>query len=172
VACDISLESSWWGLQLWFRPHFNSRSARKVMGPKIVRVPTLVISGLPFGSLGTKCHLDVGLMERHIVYYKGESGDFPQVRVVMSLVSSSCPWVVLAPKVFQLCINHLVLILCRSMWVNEVWQFFVVPSRSSSTPLYPSKVLRVRECAQFLILSLFFVWDSHLIPSRSRERIN
>jgi len=28
-------------------------------------------------------------MERHIVYYKGESGGFPQVRAVMSLVSSN-----------------------------------------------------------------------------------
>jgi len=25
----------------------------------------------------TKCHLDVGLMERHIIYYKGEGGGFP-----------------------------------------------------------------------------------------------
>jgi len=29
--------------------------------------PTLGILGLPFGSLKTKCHLDVGLVERHIV---------------------------------------------------------------------------------------------------------
>jgi hypothetical protein len=26
----------------------------------------------------------VGLMERHIVYYKGEGGGFPQVRAVMN----------------------------------------------------------------------------------------
>ncbi len=47
------------------------------------------ISGLPFGSLGTKCHLDVGLVERHKVYYKGEGVDFPQVQVVVSFVSLS-----------------------------------------------------------------------------------
>jgi hypothetical protein len=40
---------------------------------------------------GTKCHLDVGLMERHKVYYKGEGGGFPQVRAVVSLVSPSLP---------------------------------------------------------------------------------
>jgi len=34
-------------------------------------VPTLAISRLPFGNHGTKCHLDVGLVERHKVYYKG-----------------------------------------------------------------------------------------------------
>jgi len=30
-------------------------------------------------------------MERHIVHYKGEGGGFPQVRVVVSLVSLSLP---------------------------------------------------------------------------------
>jgi hypothetical protein len=52
-------------------------------------VPILAISGLPLGSLETKCHLDVGLVERHKVYYKGEGGGFPQVRAVVSLVSLS-----------------------------------------------------------------------------------
>jgi len=47
--------------------------------PKVAGVPSLRISGLPLGSSGTKCHLDVGLLERHIVYYKGEGGGFPQV---------------------------------------------------------------------------------------------
>jgi len=34
------------------------------------------ISGLSFGSPKTKCHLDVSLVERHIVYYKGKGGGF------------------------------------------------------------------------------------------------
>jgi len=53
------------------------------MGPQSARVPSL-------GSL-TKCHLDVGLVERHRVYYKGEGGGFPQVRAMMSLVNPSLP---------------------------------------------------------------------------------
>jgi hypothetical protein len=61
------------------------------MGPKVVGVPTLGISGFPFGSLGTKCHLGVGPLTKHIVYYKREGGGFPQVRVVVSLVSSNLP---------------------------------------------------------------------------------
>ncbi len=69
------------------------------------------ISGLTLGSLGTKSHLNVAPVERHIVYYKGESGGFPQVWAVVSLVSPNCPWLVLAPKVLQLCTNHLVLVL-------------------------------------------------------------
>jgi hypothetical protein len=50
----------------------------KLWGPKVARVPTLGILGLPFGSFETKCHLDVGLMERYRVYYKGEGGGFPK----------------------------------------------------------------------------------------------
>jgi hypothetical protein len=52
-----------------------------------VGVLTLAISGFSFGSHGTKCHLDVDLVERHIVYYKGEGGGFPQVRAVVSFVN-------------------------------------------------------------------------------------
>jgi hypothetical protein len=99
------------------------------------------------GVLRQKCHLDVAPMERRKEYYKGEGGGFPQVQAAVSLVSPSCPWLVLAPKVLQLCINNLVLVLCRSMWVSEACEFFLVPSRSSNTPLYPFLVLRAKECA-------------------------
>jgi hypothetical protein len=51
----------------------------KLCTPKVAKVPTLGISGFPFGSLEIKCHLDVGLVERHKVYYKGEGDGFPQV---------------------------------------------------------------------------------------------
>jgi len=87
----------------------------KLWGSKVAEIPILAISGLPLGSPGTKSHLDVGFVERHIIYYKGEGGGFPQVRAVVSLVSPSCPWLVLTPKVFQLCTKHLVLVLCNSL---------------------------------------------------------
>jgi hypothetical protein len=51
---------------------------KKLWDPKVAGVPTLAISGLPFGSSGTKCHMDVGLVERHKVYYKGEGGGYPK----------------------------------------------------------------------------------------------
>jgi len=63
----------------------------KLWGPKVIGVPTLVISGLPLGSLETKSHLDVGLVERHRMYYKRGGGGFPQVRAMVSLVSSNLP---------------------------------------------------------------------------------
>ncbi len=47
------------------------------------------------GNPETKCHLDVGFVQRHKVYYKEEGGGFPQVQAVVSLVNLSllvaCP---------------------------------------------------------------------------------
>jgi hypothetical protein len=51
----------------------------KLWCPKVMGLPTLVISGLSSGSLETKSHLDVGPMGSHKVYYKGEGGGFPQI---------------------------------------------------------------------------------------------
>jgi hypothetical protein len=65
----------------------------KLWVPKVVRVPTLTISGLPLGSPRTKSHLDVSLVERHRIYYKRNGGDFPQVRAVVNLVNLSLPMV-------------------------------------------------------------------------------
>jgi hypothetical protein len=92
----------------------------KLWRPKVAKIPTLAISGLPLGSPETKNHLDVSPLKRCRVYYKGEVGGFPQVRAVVSLVCLCCLWLVLTPKVFQLCTNHLVLVLCKPMWVSGV----------------------------------------------------
>jgi len=63
----------------------------KLWGPKVAGVPTLAISRFPFGSPETKCHLDVSLVERHKIYYKGEGGGFPQVQTMVSLVNLNLP---------------------------------------------------------------------------------
>ncbi len=47
--------------------------------------------GLLLGSLETKNHSDVGAVERHQVYYMEESGGFPQVRAVVTLMSPGLP---------------------------------------------------------------------------------
>jgi len=49
----------------------------KLWGSKVVEVLTFVISRLPLGNPGTKSHLDVGFVERHIIYYKGGRWWFP-----------------------------------------------------------------------------------------------
>jgi hypothetical protein len=51
----------------------------KLWAPKVIGVPILGILRLTFGSPETKCHLDVGLVKRHKVYYKGKGGGFFQV---------------------------------------------------------------------------------------------
>jgi hypothetical protein len=46
MACHISLESSQWGLQFYFKPHLNQRWAQEVMAFQNVQSPN-------FGSFGT-----------------------------------------------------------------------------------------------------------------------
>jgi hypothetical protein len=47
----------------------------------------LAISGLPFGSPKTKCHLDEGFTKRCKVYYMGEGGGFHRIWAMVSLMS-------------------------------------------------------------------------------------
>jgi hypothetical protein len=111
----------------------------------------------------SQSHLDVGYVERHRVYYKGEGGGFPQVRAVVSLVHPCCPWFILAPRVILLCTNHLVWVGCRPVWVSETCQLFLVPSRSSNTPFYPSKCCElgsVPDSALFRYLLLGLTFES------------
>jgi hypothetical protein len=81
--------------------------------PKLQECPLARFQDSHTGVSGEKSHLDVGLMERSRVYYKGEGGGFPQVRAVMSLMCMCCPWFVLALKVSQLCTNHFVWVVCK-----------------------------------------------------------
>jgi hypothetical protein len=162
VACNIPLESCRWGLQLCLDLISIRGLHVKLWAPKVVGDSTLAILGLPFGSLETKCHLDVGLVERCKVYYMGEGGGFPQVRAMVSLVSPNCSWFVLAPKVLQLCTNHLVSVLCKPVWVSEACQFFLLSSQSSSMPFYPSKVLRAKERALTPCSSNVFLFGTHI----------
>jgi hypothetical protein len=97
-------------------------------------------------------------MERCRVYYKGEGGGFPQVRAVVSLVCPCYPWLVLAPKVLQLCTNHLMWVVCRPVWVSEACQLFLVPLWSSNTPFYPSKCYELGSVPQLLPLLLSCTW--------------
>jgi hypothetical protein len=99
------------------------------MTPKVARIPTLGISGLPLVSPGKKCHLDAGLVARHIIYYKGEGGGFPQVRAVMSLVSPSFPVARPNTKSVELCINQLVVSFVQahvSDWLLVIFPSFIL----------------------------------------------
>jgi hypothetical protein len=91
----------------------------KLQAPKVVGVPSVGISRLSLGSPRTKWHLGASPVTRHIVYYKGEGGGFPQVQAVVSLMSSCLPMVSPCTKVLQLRTNQLVVCfvqLCVSKW--------------------------------------------------------
>ncbi len=109
VACDILLESFGQELQLCFRPHFNRRSAQKIMGfhnhksPNFenFRTPNLGVPGqndiwvqAPWPSIKNTIRGKV------VVSSKSELWWVLWVRV--------CMWLVHAPKMFQLHINQLV----------------------------------------------------------------
>jgi hypothetical protein len=129
----------------------------KLWGSKVPGVPFGTISGLPLGSPEKNSHLDVGFVENHKIYYKGEGGSFPQVWAVVSLVCSCCPWLVLAPRVLQLCTNHFVWVMCKPMWVTKACQLFLVPSRSSNMPLYLSKCCELGGVLRLLLFRCFLL---------------
>jgi hypothetical protein len=63
-------------------------SSKELWPRKVPGVQIETISGILLGSLGTKSHSDVGVAERHKIYYMGESGGFPWVRAVVSSCES------------------------------------------------------------------------------------
>ncbi len=71
-------------------------------------IPILGISRFPLKSAETKWHLGVGPVARHIKYYNGEGGSFPQVQAVVSHVSLCLLVVVSCTKMLQLRTNQLV----------------------------------------------------------------
>jgi hypothetical protein len=129
LTCRWRARYRWKALNKGYNVSSNLISIRglhtKLWAPKVAKVPTLAILGLPLENPDTKCHLNVGFVERRRSYYKGEGGGFPQVRVVVNLVNLSCPWLVLTPKVFQLCTNHFVLVL--QAYVSK-WSLLTLPN--------------------------------------------
>jgi hypothetical protein len=79
LACNWHATYHWKALNKGYNFSSNLISIgglhTKLWDPKIVRVPNLTI----LRNAYTKCHLNVSFLERHKVYYKGESGGFPQV---------------------------------------------------------------------------------------------
>jgi hypothetical protein len=98
--CDMALERSQRGLQLWFRPCCHRTLQSGVMSSQSSGTPTGTISRLHFGSLKNLCHLDVASMASCREYYMGEGGGFPRVRAMVSLVCQSARGLSQHPRVF------------------------------------------------------------------------
>jgi len=98
VACDISMKSSWQGLQLFFRPQLNWRSERKRYGPpKSQESQFQEFQDSQVGNLGTKWHLGASPMVKHREHYKGEGGGFPKSMPGLILWVHVCLWLICAP---------------------------------------------------------------------------
>jgi hypothetical protein len=95
VEGNMPLESSQRELQVFLKLHPNRRFEQRVMTPQSGGSPNGTVSRLLLESHGIKSHSNVGAAKRRKEYYVGESGDFPRVRAVLSLVSPglhvACP---------------------------------------------------------------------------------
>jgi hypothetical protein len=103
VACDILLKRFRQGLQLCFKPHLKRRFAHKVM-----KVPTLTISRLPFGVPGQNAIWMWASWRGTKYTIRGKVVASPKSRSWWVLWVQVCLWLVLTPKVFQLFTNQLV----------------------------------------------------------------
>ncbi len=92
-VCSESATWRWKALEERYKFGSNLVSIRardeKLWTPTVPRIQTGTISGLQFGSLGKKSHLDVASARSCREYYKGEGGGFPRVPAVVSQVSPS-----------------------------------------------------------------------------------
>jgi len=111
--CEMLLERSWRGLQLWFRPCCDQTPQSGVMSSQSPGTPTGIgtTSGLQLGSPGKKSHLDVASAGGCREYYMG--------KVVAS--PKSGPWCVSWSKVLVACPNTQG---CPGMWTNHVGGLF------------------------------------------------
>jgi hypothetical protein len=109
VACNIPFKSSWWGLQFVFRPHLNQRFAHKVMGPQ--SCGSLICGNFETPNLGVPRQNDIWVLVPlpDIKYtIRGKVVASHKFRQWWVLWIRICLWLILTPKVFQLCTNHLV----------------------------------------------------------------
>jgi hypothetical protein len=161
VVCHILLESSWWGLQLCFRPHLNQRSAQNVMGLQSHKSPNFENFGTP--NLGIHGQNDIWVQ----ALWPGTDNT---VRGKVVTSPKSGPWWVLwvcvcslfvrAPKVLQLCTNQLVI---WFVWFVRIIDPLVThPSPHPKALACPStpEMLRTRERTPTLYPSIVFTLDS------------
>jgi hypothetical protein len=108
VACNIPLESSQQGLQLFFRPHHNQRFARKVMGSQSQESHMWELWDSHLG-IPRQNTIWMWASWRGIEYtIRGKVVASPKFGPWWILWVKVCPWWVLTPKMFKLCTNRLV----------------------------------------------------------------
>jgi hypothetical protein len=116
VTCQISLKSFWRRLQLYFKPHLNQSFAHKVMGFQSCESPNFGNFGTP--NLRVPRQNDIWVLAswpctKNTI--KGKVVASPKSEPWWVLWVYVCPWLVVAPKVFQLCTNQLI------VWFVQVY---------------------------------------------------
>jgi hypothetical protein len=162
VACNIQLKSSQRGLQLCLDLTSIGGMHAKLWASKLWESQLWQFRNSHLGVLGQNAIWMWASWRGTEYTMRGKVVASPKSGPWWVLWVWICSSLVLAPKVFQLCTNHLVLVLCKSVWVVETCQFFLVPSRSSSTPFYLSKCCEPGNVPWLLGLPMFSIWDSHL----------
>jgi len=159
MACNILLEISRWELQLCFKPHLNRRFARKVMGPKVVRVPAMRILKVSGQNV-----IWMWASWKGIEYtIKGKVVASPKSGLWWVLWVRICLWLFLAPKCSNYALTNLLFGLCRLVWVSKLLVNLPSPiPELQHAPLPHPKVLRAKECAPTPYSSVVFVLYSHL----------
>jgi len=115
VSCHILLESFRWGLQLFFRPHFNRRFIHKVMGPQLW--------GFRDSHLGVLGQNDIWVLVLWpgIEYtIRGKVVASPKFGPWWIMWVRVCSWLVRAPKGSNYALTNLLFGLCRSVWVSDL----------------------------------------------------
>ncbi len=78
----------------------------------------------------------------------------PKSGAVVNLLNPSCPWLVLAPKVFQLCIHHLMFGFVQTRVSSWCLSLFLVSSKAP-TPPPPQSVASQGTCLDSLFFHYF-----------------
>jgi hypothetical protein len=93
VACDMSLESSQRGIELWFRPRPDRRSAPEVIVLQSCGTPS-------FGDFRTPIWMPLPHSDAKYTIW-GKVVASPESGMWWVLWVQNCPWLVLTPKVLQ-----------------------------------------------------------------------
>jgi len=133
----ILLESSQQRLQLCFKPHFNWRSAQKVMGLKSCKSPNFKyfenFLDSQLESPKTKWYLDVGFVAMHKKYYNGEGDGFPPSLSCGEFCESMfARGSFMQQKCSNYALTNLLFGLCKSMWIIDT--FVTHPNPHPETP--------------------------------------
>jgi hypothetical protein len=131
-------------------------------------VLTVGILGLPFGSLGTKCHL--GVLGQSDIWalvpwpgikftIRGKVVASPKYMPWWVLWIRVCLWFVHAPKCSNYALINLLFGLCKFAWVIEMFVNLLSPISELQHALRPSKCCELGNTPQFLLFPLVFFLD-------------